>query len=65
MLGVDLERKVVRCDDGDVSYDYLILAAGSANNYFGGVFFILIPYEISIVIIQSPAVSNIALNQSV
>lgn len=35
VLGVDLERKVVRCDDGDVPYDYLILAAGTTNNYFG------------------------------
>jgi NADH dehydrogenase len=32
---VDLERRVVRTDEGAFQYDYLIVAAGSANNYFG------------------------------
>jgi NADH:ubiquinone reductase (H+-translocating) len=33
--GVDLERKVVRSDHIDLSYDYLILATGSYHSYFG------------------------------
>lgn len=33
--GIDLQRKLVLTDSKPVSYDYLILAAGSANNYFG------------------------------
>lgn len=33
--GVDFERKQVLADGAQVSYDYLVLAAGSANNYFG------------------------------
>lgn len=33
--GIDLQRKLVFTDGKPVSYDYLILAAGSANNYFG------------------------------
>jgi NADH dehydrogenase len=33
--GVDLARRVVQTNTGMVRYDYLILAAGSANNYFG------------------------------
>ena len=32
---VDLERRVVHTRNGAYTYDYLILAAGSANNYFG------------------------------
>jgi NADH dehydrogenase len=32
---VDFERKLILTDGEPVSYDYLILAAGSANNYFG------------------------------
>ncbi|HEY0069864.1 MAG TPA: NAD(P)/FAD-dependent oxidoreductase, partial [Chloroflexia bacterium] len=32
---VDLEKKVVYTEGRPVAYDYLILAAGSANNYFG------------------------------
>ncbi|MDQ5826485.1 MAG: NAD(P)/FAD-dependent oxidoreductase [Chloroflexota bacterium] len=32
---VDLEKKVVHTEGRPVRYDYLILAAGSANNYFG------------------------------
>jgi NADH dehydrogenase len=33
--GVDFERREVLTDGGAVRYDYLVLAAGSANNYFG------------------------------
>jgi NADH dehydrogenase len=35
VTGVDLERKLVNTTTQPVQYDYLILAAGSANNYFG------------------------------
>ncbi|WP_026370726.1 NAD(P)/FAD-dependent oxidoreductase [Kallotenue papyrolyticum] len=33
--GIDRARRVVRTDRGDVSYDELIVAAGSATNFFG------------------------------
>jgi NADH:ubiquinone reductase (H+-translocating) len=33
--GVDFERKLVLSGDKALPYDYLVLAAGSANNYFG------------------------------
>jgi NADH:ubiquinone reductase (H+-translocating) len=33
--GIDLDRRLVRTGDRQIPYDYLILAAGSANNYFG------------------------------
>src|SRR4051812_48185551 len=33
--GVDFKRKLVLSDDKALPYDYLVLAAGSANNYFG------------------------------
>jgi NADH dehydrogenase len=32
---VNLDRRVLRTAQGDVSYDYLVLAAGSTTNYFG------------------------------
>lgn len=32
---IDLENKQVLTDSGAMNYDYLILAAGSSNNYFG------------------------------
>lgn len=32
---VDLDAKVVRTDAGDLGYDYLVLAAGVVNAYFG------------------------------
>ena len=35
VTGVDLEKQVVHTKTHSVPYDYLILAAGSANNYFG------------------------------
>jgi NADH:ubiquinone reductase (H+-translocating) len=33
--GVDIERKLVQTEAEAIPYDYLILAAGSATNYFG------------------------------
>jgi NADH:ubiquinone reductase (H+-translocating) len=33
--GVDFDRKLVLSGDQALPYDYLVLAAGSANNYFG------------------------------
>jgi NADH:ubiquinone reductase (H+-translocating) len=33
--GVDMERKLVLTGDRAIPYDYLVLAAGSATNYFG------------------------------
>jgi NADH dehydrogenase len=33
--GVDFDRKLVLGDGQQIEYDYLVLAAGSANNYFG------------------------------
>jgi len=35
VTGVDLDRRAVITDAGEVRYDYLVLAAGSATNYFG------------------------------
>jgi NADH dehydrogenase len=35
VTGVDFDSRIVRLADGEVSYDYLILAAGSATHYFG------------------------------
>lgn len=32
---IDFQQKLVYADDMAIPYDYLILAAGSANNYFG------------------------------
>jgi NADH:ubiquinone reductase (H+-translocating) len=33
--GVDLERRIVETIGEDISYDYLVLAAGSTTHYFG------------------------------
>jgi NADH:ubiquinone reductase (H+-translocating) len=33
--GVDFDRRLVFTDGAPIEYDYLVLAAGSANNYFG------------------------------
>jgi len=33
--GVDLERRIVETAGEDISYDYLVLAAGSTTDYFG------------------------------
>ncbi|MCH7522868.1 MAG: NAD(P)/FAD-dependent oxidoreductase [Chloroflexi bacterium] len=35
VTGVDLTRRVVTTDSGEIRYDYLVLAAGSATSYFG------------------------------
>src|SRR5207247_2397579 len=35
VTGVDLDRRAVATDAGELRYDYLVLAAGSATNYFG------------------------------
>src|SRR5574342_867221 len=35
VTGVDFDSRTVRLADGEVSYDYLILAAGSVTHYFG------------------------------
>lgn len=33
--GVDLDRRTVATDCGELAYDFLVLAAGAVNNYFG------------------------------
>lgn len=33
--GVDLNAKVVKTPDGDIPYDYLVIASGSVTNFFG------------------------------
>jgi len=33
--GLDLERKCIIIGQGEIAYDYLVLAAGSVTNYFG------------------------------
>ena len=35
ITGIELDGRCVRTDRGVVSYDYLVVAAGSVNNYFG------------------------------
>jgi NADH dehydrogenase len=35
VAAVDVERKSVHLDGGDVSYDYLVVATGSTHSYFG------------------------------
>jgi NADH:ubiquinone reductase (H+-translocating) len=35
VTGVDLDRRAVATDAGELRYDYLVLAAGSVTNYFG------------------------------
>jgi NADH:ubiquinone reductase (H+-translocating) len=35
VTGLDLDRRTVRTDRGEIAYDYLIVAAGSVNNYYG------------------------------
>lgn len=34
-IGVDMDNRLVRLTDGQVGYDYLILAAGATHSYFG------------------------------
>ncbi len=33
--GIDVERKVVSTDDGELEWDYLVVALGSTTNFFG------------------------------
>jgi len=35
VTGVNLDRRAITTDTGELRYDYLVLAAGSATNYFG------------------------------
>lgn len=35
VTSIDPERRLVRCDVGDLEYDYLIVAAGARHSYFG------------------------------
>lgn len=35
VLGVDVANRVVRCAQGDIAYDVLVLAAGATHTYFG------------------------------
>lgn len=35
VVGVDLAAKVVKCSDGELPYDFLILATGVRHSYFG------------------------------
>jgi len=35
VTGVDFDRKVLKCENGEISYDYLVLALGSQPTYFG------------------------------
>ncbi|MHB1413759.1 MAG: NAD(P)/FAD-dependent oxidoreductase [Chloroflexota bacterium] len=35
VAGIDLDAKTVHLADGEVTYDYLLLALGSTSNYFG------------------------------
>src|SRR5438046_4655570 len=32
---VDVEKKIVHLEGGDVAYDYLVIATGSTHSYFG------------------------------
>jgi NADH dehydrogenase len=35
VLGIDIEKKVVSTDDGELEWDYLVVALGSTTNFFG------------------------------
>ena len=35
VLAIDIESRRVRTDQGELGYDYLVVAAGSVNNFFG------------------------------
>jgi NADH:quinone reductase (non-electrogenic) len=35
VTGLNLDRRTITTDTGELRYDYLVLAAGSATNYFG------------------------------
>jgi NADH:ubiquinone reductase (H+-translocating) len=32
---IDFDHQIVKCDTGDIAYDFLIVALGSTTNYFG------------------------------
>ena len=34
VIGIDLNKKVVRLSEGEISYDYFIIALGGTTNYF-------------------------------
>ena len=35
VTAIDAERKVVTCDCGEITYDYLVVGAGAKHSYFG------------------------------
>lgn len=35
VIGADLDAKVLKCSEGEIPYDYLIVGGGSVTNYFG------------------------------
>src|SRR3954466_6401595 len=35
VTGFDLERRLVQTPEGDIAYDYMIVAAGATHSYFG------------------------------
>ncbi|MBI2955464.1 MAG: NAD(P)/FAD-dependent oxidoreductase [Chloroflexi bacterium] len=35
VIGIDLDKKMVRLEDGHLTYDYLVFALGSVTNFFG------------------------------
>src|SRR5580658_10815144 len=35
VIGFDLERRTVKTSESEISYDYLIVAAGAGHSYFG------------------------------
>src|SRR5579872_5886686 len=35
VTGFDVDRRIVETPDGDIAYDYLIVAAGAGHSYFG------------------------------
>lgn len=35
VVGFDLERRVVKLSDAEISYDFLVVAAGATHSYFG------------------------------
>jgi NADH dehydrogenase len=35
VAGFDVDRRIVETPDGDIAYDYLIVAAGAGHSYFG------------------------------
>ncbi len=35
MQDIDVERKIAAGDDGELEWDYLVIALGSTTNFFG------------------------------